>query len=252
MIQIKSLSHTITDTPILQDINLELPQGQITALIGPNGAGKSTLLNAIGRQIEVAHGTVTLDGSDITQIAPRDLARQMAVVAQHLAVGSRIRVADLVGFGRWPHSQGRTTPTDQTIIEQAIEEFDLIALRHRFLDELSGGQRQRAFIAMAYAQDTCWLLLDEPLNNLDLKHARTLMAQLRRMVEHAGKSVVIVLHDLNYTLSWADHVVAMCDGKVVFTGPAAQVATAQSLTDLYETPIQISTVEGQVFARYHR
>ena len=253
MIQIDTLSHHIAGTPVLSDISLTLPQGKITALIGPNGAGKSTLLNAIGRQLEPQQGNITISGQNLRRFAPRDLAFQIAVVAQHLNVGSRIRVADLVGYGRWPHAQGRLRAEDRVMIDRALTQFDLQNLRHRFLDELSGGQRQRAFIAMAYAQDTNWLLLDEPLNNLDLKHARSLMAKLRELVDTQGKSVVIVLHDLNYTLSWADHVVAMRDGQLAFVGPTLDVATADALSGLYQTDIDIAqTDRGTPLALYHR
>jgi iron complex transport system ATP-binding protein len=173
-------------------------------------------------------------------------------VAQQLSVASRVRVRDLVGFGRWPHSKGRPGAADRAAVEAALELFDLQALQQRFLDELSGGQRQRAFIAMAYAQDTRWLLLDEPLNNLDLHHARNLMQQLRRLADQAGKSIVIVLHDLNYALSWADHVVALQDGAVAFAGPVAEAATEARLSALYQTPVVISRIGGQPVAQYHR
>ena len=252
MIDITNLSYAIAGQQILTDVAACLPYNKITALIGPNGAGKSTLLNAIGRQFDVTPGCIRIDGDALENIAPHDQAHRMATVAQHLHVGTRIRVADLVGFGRWPHAKGRLGDADRQIIGMALEQFDLRDLKDRFLDELSGGQRQRAFIAMAYAQDTDWLLLDEPLNNLDLKHGRSLMAHLRQLVDQQNKSVVVVLHDLNFTLAWADHIVAMRDGAVVFEGSAAEVATTERLTDLYQTPIDILPVRDGRFAHYHR
>ncbi|MCG7494229.1 ABC transporter ATP-binding protein [Thalassobius sp. Cn5-15] len=252
MIDVSHLSYVIADHQILNDITTQLPRNQITALIGPNGAGKSTLLGAIARQLTPSVGEVRIGGENLTQIDPQVLAKRMAIVAQQLHVGSRIRVADLVGFGRWPHSQGRLSAADNAAISDALKRFDLTALHHRFLDELSGGQRQRAFLAMAYTQDTDWLLLDEPLNNLDLKHARSLMAHLRQMVDHGGKSVVVVLHDLNFTLAWADHVVAMRAGQVVFSGPTTEVATSIALSDLYQTEIEVTSLNDRRFALYHR
>ena len=252
MIKITGLSYGHGAKPILDGIDAEIPAGRITALIGPNGAGKSTLLNLIAQQLAPSRGGISLDGMDAARIAPAQLARKMAVVAQNLTVASRVRVKDLIGFGRWPHSQGRLTAADRAAIGDAIELFGLAPLQQRFLDELSGGQRQRAFIAMAYAQDTGWLLLDEPLNNLDLHHARNLMAQLRSLAEQRGKGIVIVVHDLNYAISWSDHVVALKDGRAVFQGPVDEAASAASLTALYQTPVAITRIGGLPFAQYHR
>lgn len=252
MIDISGLSYGPAANPILQNVSAEIPAGRVTALIGPNGAGKSTLLKLIARQMTPAGGSIRMDGLDLVQAVPAVLARKMAVVAQHLSVASRVRVRDLIGFGRWPHSSGRLGPADHAAIDGAVALFDLDDLQQRFLDELSGGQRQRAFIAMAYAQDTDWLLLDEPLNNLDLHHARNLMAQLRHLAEAQGKGIVIVVHDLNYAISWSDHVVALRDGQVAFQGPVAEAATAEHLSALYQTPVAITRLEGQVFAQYHR
>ncbi|MEW2914148.1 ATP-binding cassette domain-containing protein [Leisingera sp. JC11] len=252
MIEISGLSYGPAANPILQDIDAGLPAGRVTALIGPNGAGKSTLLKLIARQLTARSGSIRMDGMDLAQAVPAGLARKMAVVAQHLSVASRVRVRDLIGFGRWPHSAGRLGPADHAAIAEAVALFDLDELQQRFLDELSGGQRQRAFIAMAYAQDTDWLLLDEPLNNLDLHHARNLMAQLRHLAEAQGKGIVIVVHDLNYAISWSDHVVALRDGQVAFQGPVAEAATAERLSALYQTPVALSRLDGQVFAQYHR
>lgn len=252
MIVTSGLTYSIAGTKILEDIDTTLPAGCITALIGPNGAGKSTLLHAVSHQISPDAGQITVDGHALADITGPARARKMAVVAQDLGVASRIRIRDLVGFGRWPHNRGRPTPTDRDKIAEALDRFDLTGLQDRFLDEVSGGQRQRAFIAMASAQDTDWLLLDEPLNNLDLHHARSLMARLREMVDRDDKSVVIVLHDLNYAISWADHVVALDQGHVAFQGPLAEVATADSLSALYQTPVVMGAADGKLFAQYHR
>ncbi|GFE51067.1 ABC transporter ATP-binding protein [Roseobacter cerasinus] len=246
------LSYSVSGTDILRDISVEIPARGMTALIGPNGAGKSTLLHLMSRQMEPMSGQVVIDGQDLATITAQARALKLAVVAQHLNIASRIRIRDLVGFGRWPHARNRPTAEDRAWVTDAMTHFDLIALQDRFLDEVSGGQRQRAFIAMAYAQDTEWLLLDEPLNNLDLHHARSLMARLRDMADHQGKSIVIVLHDLNYAISWADHVVALRAGRVAFEGPVQAMATGENLSNLYQTPVAMDHVDGRPFARYHR
>lgn len=252
MINVSGLNYSIAGTLILRDIDVTLPAGNITALIGPNGAGKSTLLHLMSRQIDPDTGWIGIDGLNLATTPAAKRALKTATVAQQLGVASRIRIRDLIGFGRWPHSQGRTTSEDREKIASAITRFDLTDLQNRFLDEVSGGQRQRAFIAMAYAQDTDWLLLDEPLNNLDLHHARSLMARLREMVDHQNKSIVIVLHDLNYAISWADHIVALNQGQVAFEGPTATVATADNLSRLYQTPVALGDIGGKPFVQYHR
>jgi iron complex transport system ATP-binding protein len=251
MISVRGLSHEIGNAAILNDIDVDIPKGGVTALIGPNGAGKSTLLNLVARQQPVQTGRVVLDGQDIAQMKHRDLALRMAVVAQNVGVASRLRIRDLVGFGRWPHAQGRPTPQDGELVECAIVQFDLTTFADRFLDEVSGGQRQRAFLAMAYAQDTDWLLLDEPLNNLDLRYARDLMAELHTLAHNEGKSIVIVLHDLNYAISWADRIIAMKQGRIVFEGDTMAVATSAALSDLYDTEVIVDNSGASPFIRHH-
>lgn len=250
MIEVAKLGHRIGKSQILRDISVTLPAGQITALIGPNGAGKSTLLNLIARQEPVQAGQIQIDGADLSTIAHRDLALRLAVVAQSVGVASRLRVRELVHFGRWPHHQGRAGPEDQARVARALEDFDLTDLAERFLDEISGGQRQRAFVAMADCQDTAWLLLDEPLNNLDLRHATRLMTHLDGLAR-TGKGVVIVVHDLNYALTWADHLVALADGAVAFAGPTREVARAAALSRLYDTEVRLDWTEDGPLVRHH-
>lgn len=251
MISVQGLSHHIGKSMIFNEIDVNIAKGGVTALIGPNGAGKSTLLNLIARQVPVQTGRVMLDGAEIAQMGHRDLALRMAVVAQDVGVASRLRIRNLVGFGRWPHAQGRPTPQDAEFVERALVQFDLTPFSERFLDEVSGGQRQRAFLAMAYAQDTDWLLLDEPLNNLDLRYARDLMAELHILARDAGKSIVIVLHDLNYAISWADRIIAMKNGRIAFEGDTAKVATSTVLSDLYDTEVIIDDTGATPFVRHH-
>jgi iron complex transport system ATP-binding protein len=251
MISIENITYTIGSNPILTDISLELPKGKVSALIGPNGAGKSTLLNIIARQTEATSGRVLVDGLDVTTTDPQSMALKIAIVSQHVGVASRLRVRDLIGFGRWPHNKGHPTRIDHEKITTAIRDFDLETLADRFVDELSGGQRQRAFVAMGAAQDTDWMLLDEPLNNLDLHHARTLMTHLKVLADTSGKSIVVVLHDLNFALAWAEHIVALKNGTVAFQGSTTCVANAESLSDLYNTSVRIHHIDGAQFVAHH-
>ena len=213
MIQISDVSHQISGAPILTDVSLSLPKGGITALIGPNGAGKSTLLSLMARLSKLQSGTISFDGADVSTTPTQVLAKRLSILRQDNAVSARLTVEDLVSFGRYPHHKGRPTPDDHRLSEAALDAMALKPLRARFLDELSGGQRQRAFVAMVLAQDTDYVLLDEPLNNLDMKHARQMMERLRDTARELGKSFVIVIHDINFAAAYADHIVVLKNGR---------------------------------------
>lgn len=228
----------------VDDVTLDIRSG-VTAIIGPNGAGKSTLLAAVGRLVGTDAGAIAVDGRDVARTRTREIARLLAILRQdnHLAI--RLSVEDLVAYGRFPHGGSGRTPEDRAHVERAIALLDLEAVRTRFLDELSGGQRQRAFVAMAIAQDTAHLLLDEPLNNLDPRHAVGLLRLVRELAAERGLTVVVVLHDINVAAQFADDVIAMRDGRVVHHGPVTEVVTAEKLSALYETPARVVEVEGR-------
>ncbi|HAS31868.1 MAG: iron ABC transporter ATP-binding protein [Microbacterium sp.] len=241
MIQTESVAKRHGSVVALEHVTLEIRQG-FTAIIGPNGAGKSTLLATIGRLVGADAGTITVGGLDVVTTRSRELARRLAILRQdnHLAI--RLSVEDLVGYGRFPHGRSGRTADDRAHVERALDLLDLQPVRRRFLDELSGGQRQRAFVAMALAQNTDHLLLDEPLNNLDPRHAVSLMKLLRRLVAEREMTVVVVMHDINVAGQFADDVVAMRDGRVLHHGPVTEVVTAENLESLYETPAEVVEV----------
>ncbi|WP_172327207.1 ABC transporter ATP-binding protein [Mangrovicoccus sp. HB161399] len=251
MIAVRNLSHRIGGAPILTDLTLDLPKGGITAIIGPNGAGKSTLMGLMARLLPIQEGQVEVDGHCVARTKTEALAKRLAIVTQRVGVASRLRVGDLVGFGRWPHHHGRPRPEDHAAVERALEAFDLLELRGRFLDELSGGQNQRAFIAMGLAQETDWLLLDEPLNNLDMYHARALMARIHGLSRAGVRSVVMVVHDINYAAAWADHVVALKDGKLDFQGAPREVLTSARLSELFGMKIGVEEIAGRPTVLHH-
>lgn len=250
MIEISQVTHAIGGAAILSDVTLSLPAGRISALIGPNGAGKSTLLSLIARLQPLQAGRIAVAGLDVARTPTDRLARALAILPQNAAVHSRLRVRELVAFGRWPHHQGRPGPADRALVDEAIARMGMESLADRFLDELSGGQRQRAHLAMAFAQGADWLLLDEPLAALDMAHARRLMQELSALRD-AGKSVVMVLHEVNHAAAWADHVVALKAGRVVAEGSSAQVFRPEVLEPLYDMTLKVTEVEGRPMVLHH-
>ncbi|WP_424934096.1 ABC transporter ATP-binding protein [Amaricoccus macauensis] len=240
MIEVNNLTYTAGGAEILHDVSLRIPRGGITALIGPNGAGKSSLLHCIAGLNRPVSGRVQIEGMDPFTAADRERARQVSLLQQTATVVSRLRVGELVAFGRWPHHGGRPGAEDRRITGEALAAFELETLADRPLDTLSGGQRQRAMVAMAYAQATPWMLLDEPLNALDPRHARDLMARLHDMSRGPnGRSVVVVLHDINASAFWADRVVAMKDGRVLANGAHDEVISAGTLANVYDMAFDI-------------
>ena len=244
MITIDAVTKTHGALVAVDDVTLDIRPG-VTAIIGPNGAGKSTLLAAVGRLVGTDAGAIAVDGRDVARTRTREIARLLAILRQdnHLAI--RLSVEDLVAYGRFPHGGSGRSAEDRVHVERAIALLDLEAVRTRFLDQLSGGQRQRAFVAMAIAQDTAHLLLDEPLNNLDPRHAVGLLRLVRELAAERGLTVVVVLHDINVAAQFADDVIAMRDGKVVHHGPVTEVVTEENLSALYETPARVVEVEGR-------
>lgn len=247
MIQIENLSKSYAGASVVDIPALRIPQGGVTAIIGPNGAGKSTLLSLVGRLETPSGGGVLLDGQNIRSFRNTDLARRLAVLRQDNSLSARLTVRDLVAFGRFPHSKGRPTSQDAAQVGEALELVRMTAFENRFLDELSGGQRQRAFIAMVLAQDTEYALFDEPLNSLDISHAVAVMRLLQHAAREMGKTIVVVLHDLNFAARYADYVIAMQAGEVVETGPVSQVIRADLLKRLYDTDLVVTTRDEKTF-----
>ena len=220
-------------------VDLDIPTGGLTALIGPNGAGKSTLLTMVGRLLGPDAGTIVVAGHDVARTPSKELAKILSILRQENSFITRLTVRQLVSFGRFPYSKGRLTVADEELTSRAVDFMDLHELEHRYLDELSGGQRQRAYVAMVLAQDTEYVLLDEPLNNLDMRHSVRMMQHLRRATEELGRTVVVVLHDINFAGHYADHICAVKDGGVVEFGPPSAIMTDDVLTRLFDTPVRV-------------
>lgn len=252
MIEIKNVSKSYGKQQIISDLSLQLPKGKFISIIGPNGAGKSTLLSLISRLEKLDSGQVSIDGLDLATTSGKQLAKRLAILRQHNETSLRLTVADLVAFGRFPHSGGRLTPEDKEIIEEALDYLSLIPLKDKYLDELSGGQRQRAYIAMVMCQDTDYVLLDEPLNNLDMKFAVDLMQLLRQAVDKKNKTVILVLHDINFASCYSDHILALKDGDLAAQGDVETVIQSQVLSEIYNLPIQVQELKGQRISTYYR
>lgn len=239
MIKINNVSHSINDKNILDNINLELPSKQVIALIGPNGAGKSTLFSLMARLQPLQQGTICFGTHDIVKTNANMMAKTVAMLSQENHIQGRLRVHELLMFGRYPHHQGQPSDQDKKIVAKIIESFELQAIAERFLSDLSGGQKQRVLIAMVVCQDTPYVLLDEPLNNLDMYHAGQLMRQLRDLAHQRDKTIVIVLHDINQASQFADTIVMMKNGKIISQGKPIDTLTQQNIASLYGVSVDI-------------
>ncbi|CAL9337534.1 iron ABC transporter ATP-binding protein [Streptomyces sp. DH-12] len=240
MITLTQVVKRYTDDVAIGPVDLTLPAGGLTALVGPNGAGKSTLLTMIGRLLGIDSGSIEIAGYDIAATDSKDLARIVSILRQENHFVTRLTVRQLVGFGRFPHSRGRLTPQDEEVVSRSIDFLGLRELEGRYLDELSGGQRQRAYVAMVLAQDTDYLLLDEPLNNLDMRHSVQMMRHLRRAATELGRTIVIVLHDINFAAHYADRICAVKNGTVRHVGSPEEIMRDDILTDVFDTPVEVT------------
>lgn len=250
MVDIKGLFKRYNEKKVIDDVSLTVKKGTLTSFIGPNGAGKSTLISMISRLIVKDEGEITIDGKDITKQKSGDLAKKISVLKQSNAVNLKLTVRELVSFGRFPYSQGKLTKEDEEKISEAIAYMELEELEHRFIDELSGGQRQRAHIAMVIAQDTDYIMLDEPLNNLDMRHSVQIMKTLRRLCDEMGKTIIIVIHDINFASCYSDEIVALKDGQIVKQGRACDVIDECVLKDIYDMDIEINEINNQRICVY--
>jgi iron complex transport system ATP-binding protein len=229
--------------PVVRDLSITLADGQVTTIVGPNGCGKSTLLRTMSRLLKPTSGKVLLDGESIHDLHTRDVARTMALLPQSPIAPDGLLVRDLVGRGRHPHQRwfSQWSPEDERIVDLALEMTDTAALRDRPLDQLSGGQRQRAWIAMTLAQDTDLLLLDEPTTYLDLAHQVEVLDLVTRLNRERGRTVVMVLHDLNLAARYSDTIAVMKEGVLVTQGNPTEVFTSAMLAETFGLDADVLT-----------
>ena len=251
-IEIRNITKSYGSKKVVDNVSVTIPTGKITSFIGPNGAGKSTVLSIISRLLSADNGDVYLNGELLNRKKSSDIAKQLAILKQTNNINLRLTIEDLVSFGRFPYSKGNLTQTDRTFIDNAIAYMDLDDIRHQYIDSLSGGQRQRAYIAMTLAQDTDYILLDEPLNNLDMKHSVQIMQVLRKLATELNKTVVIVIHDINFASCYSDYIVAMKNGKLVHQGEVNHIMQSPVLQDIYDMAIPIQDIDDHKIAVYFR
>ena len=251
MIQIQSLNKSIQKKKILKDINVDIEKGKITSLIGPNGAGKSTLLSAITKLIQIDSGTVKIEDKYMDDYKTDELAKKISILKQTNHTEMNITVEQLVNFGRFPYCKGHLKQEDKEQVQYALDLLQLNEIKDRNIKTLSGGQRQRAYIAMTIAQNTEYILLDEPLNNLDMKHSVQIMQTLRTLAQTLNKTIVIVLHDINFASCYSDNIIALKNGKLVRSGSNQTVIQSNVFRELYEMDVKVENVNGQRICLYY-
>ncbi|MBT2505345.1 ABC transporter ATP-binding protein [Streptomyces sp. ISL-98] len=231
----RELTLAYEDHTVVHELELAVPDGQVTVIVGPNACGKSTTLRALGRLLKPKSGAVLLDGAELAKTPTKKIAQSIGLLPQTPVAPEAITVADLVARGRQPHQHWwqQWSDEDERAVTDAMERTDVTALAERPVDALSGGQRQRVWIAMALAQETDLLLLDEPTTYLDISHQVEVLDLVRRLNHDRGRTVVAVLHDLNQAARYADHLVAMKDGRTVAEGHPKDIVTAELVREVF-------------------
>lgn len=252
MIKLSNITKFYEKKEVIKNLSLTIETGKITALVGENGAGKSTVLSMIARFMKASQGEIILDGKAITSIKDLEMAKKMAVLKQMNTTNVKLTIRELVELGRFPHSKGRLKKEDHEKVDEALEYLTLHNIQHQCLNEVSGGQRQRAFIAMVVAQDTDYILLDEPLNNLDMRNSVNIMKILRKLVDELGKTIVMVIHDINFASAYSDNMVALKDGQLIHAGTVDELMTDSCLKQIFGMHCNVQDVCGEKVCVYYK
>lgn len=252
MIQTNKLVKIYGENKVVEDVSINVPKGKLIAFIGSNGAGKSTLISIMSRTLAKTSGNVFIDEKDIIKWDNNKLSQRLSILKQSNHLNIRLTVRELVSFGRFPYSQDRLTKEDIQHVDAALSYLDLHDLENSYLDELSGGQRQMAYIAMVIAQDTEYIFLDEPLNNLDMKHSVKIMKVLKNLVEEMNKTIMVVIHDINFVSCYADYVIAMKKGRVIKEGKTEEIINKNVLREVYGMDIDVELINGKNICLYYK
>lgn len=251
MLEVKNISKSYGDKKVVNDVSLKIEKGKITSLIGPNGAGKSTFLSMVSRLIDRDCGSIYIEDKELEQYGKNELAKKISILKQSNNINLRLTIREIVSFGRFPYSKGRLTEEDEKFISESIEYMDIKDIQDKYLDELSGGQRQRAFIAMVIAQGTEYIFLDEPLNNLDMRNSVQMMKVLRKLCDELGKTIIIVMHDINFASCYSDYVVAFKDGLIIKNGKTDDIINKDNLEEIYQMDFDVKNINGKKISVYY-
>ncbi|WP_317368082.1 ATP-binding cassette domain-containing protein [uncultured Tyzzerella sp.] len=251
MIKLKNITKKYGETPIIDNVSLDIPKGQVIAFIGANGAGKSTLISIISRTLSKNSGEVYIDDKELSKWNNNELSKKISILKQSNNLNIRLTVKELVSFGRFPYSKGKLTKEDKQHINDAIKYMGIEDLQDRYLDELSGGQRQMAFISMIIAQDTEYVFLDEPLNNLDMHHCVKIMKNIKRLSREKNKTIIIVIHDINFVSLYADYIIAMKNGQIVKNSKKDEIIKEPVLKEIYGMDIKVKNIDGENICLYY-
>ena len=244
MILVKNILKKYDNKKVVNDVSVNIEKGKITSFIGPNGAGKSTLLSIITRLMKRDLGEVYIEGKEISQWDKKELSKKIAILKQSNNLNMRLTIRELVSFGRFPYCEGRLTEEDEKFVDDAIEYMNLVDIQNKYLDELSGGQRQRAFIAMVIAQGTEYIFLD-------VKNASSMMKVLRNLCDELGKTIILVMHDINFTACYSDYIVALKDGKIARQGTVDEIINEDILREIYEMDFNVQEIDGNKISIYY-
>lgn len=238
----KDITISYGDRDIIQNLTVEIPDGKVTSIIGPNGCGKSTLLKALSRILNVKHGEVVLDGKNIHTQATKEVAKKVAILPQSPEVADGLTAEELVSYGRFPYQKGfgRLTKQDHEEIEWALRVTGTYEFKEKAVNDLSGGQRQRVWIAMALAQKTDIIFLDEPTTYLDISHQLEILELVQTLNREQGCTIIMVLHDINQAVRFSDHLITMKNGVIVKQGKTEEVLTNDVLEEVFNIDAELS------------
>ncbi len=252
MLTVTNLTKRYQEKTVVDNISLKIEKQKLISIIGANGAGKSTLLSLITQLIKPDSGDVSIDGKSVSVYSRDVLAKKISLLRQSNNINLKITVRELVEFGRFPYSKGKLTKEDKQQVDKALAYMGLDSLADEYLDKISGGERQRAFIAMIVAQNTDYILLDEPLNNLDMKYSVQIMKTLRKMVDNLGKTIIIVIHDINFASCYSDEIIALRGGALISHDTTDKIIDNKMLQKIYDMDIEVNILNGQRLCNYFR